>query len=370
MCNHHNARNPIHCIIPPYMVDKLTRSKDADVRRAALETIAVSASTRTSRQFLSASMPGAMSFMGFASAAGVVKKGKQRFVYVLDNREPNFMTLPGRLAWKEGDARHADPAVYEAYTYAGHTFDFFNKIFRRISLDGRGMPLISTVHAGHSFNNAFWNGRQMVYGDGDGAVFTRFTRSIDVVGHELTHGVVQFTSALEYHDEPGALNEHFADVFGVLVRQWKKGQKNPKTADWLIGADLIVQAPTRRALRSMDDPGSAFANDPDLGDDPQPKHYSHRFQGPNDEFHDWGGVHINSGIPNHAFYLTATALSGPAWGKAGQIWYQAMQNLLPESQFIDCAQQTHTIACGQFGENSPEQQAVGDAWSAVGIDLA
>lgn len=370
MCQCHNRRNPIHCIVPPYMVDKLVDSKSAEVRKAAVETIATSASTRTARTLLSTVMPGAMALgLAAASGAGVIKKGKQRIVYTLDGRQPNWFNLPGKVAWREGDKKHADPAVVEAYTYAGHTYDFFNKVFGRLSLDGRGLQLVSTVHAGNRFNNAFWEGRQMVYGDGDDVVFTRFTKSLDVVGHELTHGIVQFTSGLEYHDEPGALNEHFADVFGVLVKQWQGKQNNPKTADWLIGEDLVVPAPTRKALRDMSAPGTAYQGDPHLGSDPQPAHYDDRFKGPNDEAHDFGGVHYNSGIPNRAFYLAATAMSGPAWGKAGKVWYQAMQNLLPESQFIDMAQQTHAISCSMFGGDSTEQSAIGEAWAEVGVEL-
>ena len=198
----------------------------------------------------------------------------------------------------EHDPASGDAAVDEAYNYAGSTWRFYNKVFGRNSLDDQGMTLVQSVHAGVGYDNAFWDGRQMVYGDGDGVIFTRFTKSVDVVGHELTHGVVSFTSGLEYYAESGALQRAFADVFGSLVKQYRRRQ-TAKSADWLIGKEILVPKPTRTALRSMKAPGTAYLNDPDLGDDPQPSHYRDRYRGSSDS----GGVHINSGIPNHAFYL-------------------------------------------------------------------
>ena len=196
-----------------------------------------------------------------------------------------------------------------------------------VYLLGPRMTLISSVHLGQNYNNAFWNGEQMAYGDGDGSVFIRFTKSLDVVGHELTHGVVSHTSNLEYRNESGALNEHFADVFGSLVKQWKKKQTAAK-ADWLIGPDIMGPGTKAKSLRTFKE-GKAYENDPNLGTDPQPKHLSGKYTGPSDS----GGVHINSGIPNHAFFLVATALGGSAWVKAGDIWYRTMLALNPHSDF-------------------------------------
>jgi Zn-dependent metalloprotease len=262
----------------------------------------------------------------------------------------------------EGGKATGDPAADEAYKFSGKTWDFYYKILNRNSLDDQGLKLVSSVHAGTGYDNAFWDGVQMVYGDGDGIIFERFTRSIDVVGHELTHGVVQHTCGLIYFAEPGALNEHFTDVFGTLVRQYAKKQSVTQ-ADWLIGAEILVKAPTRTALRSMKDPGSAFTNDPDLGDDPQPKHYSKRYTGGADN----GGVHINSGIPNYAFYLAATDLGGKAWTRAGKVWYKAMLNLLPQSTFADCARETRAEAANLFPADSAVAKAVDQAWKQVGL---
>ena len=151
-----------------------------------------------------------------------------------------------------------------------HTYNFFKDIFDRNSIDTRGMKLDSTVHYGEDYNNAFWNGTQMVYGDGDGDIFQRFTKSIDVIGHELTHGVTQYEAALEYEGQAGALNESFSDVFGSLVKQYFLKQKVEK-ADWLIGNGLFTRKVNGIALRSMKEPGTAY-DDPTIGKDPQPGH--------------------------------------------------------------------------------------------------
>jgi Zn-dependent metalloprotease len=210
-------------------------------------------------------------------------------------------------------------------------------------------------------NNAFWNGEQMAYGDGDGKLFRRFTQSLDVVGHELTHGVQSFTSNLTYFDQSGALNEHFADVFGILVRQWKMGE-TAKKANWVVGAEVLAPAPTRRGIRDMENPGTAYVNDPDLGTDPQPAHMSKIYTGPRDR----NGVHINSGIPNRAFVLAAKAIGGKAWDVTGRIWYDSLLQLTSESRFIDCAQVTIQVATTH---GASAKKAVKAAWKKVGITV-
>jgi Zn-dependent metalloprotease len=267
----------------------------------------------------------------------------------------------------EGEKKTADPAVNEAYDFSGDTFDFFYSLFGRNSLDDAGMSLISSVHVGEAdgrgyqpMSNAFWDGSQMAYGDGDGAVFRRFTRSLDVVAHELTHGVQAFTSNLLYRGQSGALNEHFADVFGVLVRQWRAGESADK-ASWLVGSEVLVPAPTRRAIRDMEHPGTAFTDDPALGSDPQPDHMKKLYTVPSDS----GGVHINSGIPNRAFVLAAQALGGPAWEQAGRVWYEAMLQISRTSQFADLARITAQIAGDTLG--AAAKKAVKAAWKKVGL---
>src|SRR5262249_13419300 len=206
-------------------------------------------------------------------------------------------------------------------------------------------------------DNAFWNGMQMVYGDGDGVLFQRFTKSLDVVGHELTHGVTQYEAGLSYSGQSGALNESFSDVFGSLVKQWKMKQTAAQ-ADWLIGAGLLARGVKGKALRSMAAPGTAY-DDPNLGKDPQPANMKDYYKGSDDN----GGVHINSGIPNHAFYLVATTLGGNAWNRAGKIWYDTLINQLrPNSSFTDAANATIASASKLFGARGDEISAVKSAW--------
>lgn len=345
------CRNPIHCILPPYVLDKMAESDSPAVRKLAIEAIARSASLRATRTTL-AQMP-------MMAALPSPARKKDRLVYDMKNQGSSF--LPGTLVRKEGDAKTNDPAVNEAYDYSGATYDFYKKVFDRNSLDDRGMTLISSVHLGRNYNNAFWNGEQMAYGDGDGVIFIRFTKSLDVVGHELTHGVVTHTANLEYRNESGALNEHFADVFGSLVKQWKRKQTAAK-ADWLIGPDIMGPGTTAKSLRTFK-AGKAYENDPNLGTDPQPKHLRDKYTGSADS----GGVHINSGIPNHAFYLCATELGGRAWEKAGKIWYKTLLGLTPLSQFSDMVTVSTESAGALYGANSTEEKAVAKAWKAVGF---
>jgi Zn-dependent metalloprotease len=206
----------------------------------------------------------------------------------------------------------------------------------------------------------------MVFGDGDGEIFTRFTISVDVIGHELTHGVTGSECNLAYHGQSGALNESISDVFGSLVKQKLRKQTADK-ADWLIGQGLFTAHVKGKALRSMKEPGTAY-DDPRLGKDPQPGHmrdYVHTYE-------DDGGVHINSGIPNRAFYLAAAQIGGYAWEAAGAIWYETIcdPTLRPNASFRTFASRTISHAATLFGANSPEQKAVRDAWVEVGIKLA
>ncbi len=342
------GRKPIHCILPPYVLDKMAESPIPAVRKLAIEAIARSASLRATRTALSQ----------FAMMAAVPSPGAKKDRLIYDMQKQGSSLLPGKLVRSEGDNKSTDPAVNEAYDYSGATYDFYKKVLNRNSLDDRGMSLISSVHLGNKYNNAFWNGEQMAYGDGDGVIFNRFTRSMDVVGHELTHGVVSHTSNLDYRDESGALNEHFADVFGTLVKQWKRKQTATK-ADWLIGPDIMGPGTTAKSLRTFKE-GKAYENDPNLGTDPQPKHLCDKYTGPADS----GGVHINSGIPNHAFFLTATALGGNAWVRAGAIWYQTLLALNKQSDFAEMVAMSTRMAAAM---GTTEEKAVAKAWKAVGF---
>jgi Zn-dependent metalloprotease len=272
--------------------------------------------------------------------------------------------LPGLLIRYEGARPIGGRTVSEAYNYSGSTYNFYKQIFDRKSIDNRGMRLDSTVHYGEDYNNAFWNGTQMVYGDGDNEIFERFTKCIDVVAHELTHGVTQYEAALEYEGQAGALNESFSDVFGSIVKQYALKQTVDK-ADWLIGAGIFTSKIKGKALRSMEKPGTAY-DDPTIGRDPQKDH--------KDDFRhitvDNGGVHIFSGIPNRAFYLTAIELGRYSWEKAGKIWYITLRDRLREhSDFQSAANLTYDVAGSLYGRKGKEQNAVKKAWKEVGYDI-
>ena len=342
--------DPLQCIVPPHILERLAESDHPELSRLARDALVRSAASRAMREAIQV----APAVMASASPRG----GKHRLIYDAGGS----FDLPGKLVRSEGEPGTGDMAVREAYRHSGTVWDFFSKRLGRNSLDGDGMTLVSCVHVGRSYSNAFWDGIRMAYGDGDGVLFRRFTRSLDVVGHELTHGVIAFTSRLRYYGEPGSLNEHFGDVFGVLVRQWKKKQ-DVAEVDWTVGSDILVQASTRRALRDMAAPGTAYRDDPFLGDDPQPAHWDDRYRGDADN----GGVHINSGIPNHAFYRASVELGGNAWERLGDVWYQALQLLEPDSRFQDCAEITEREATGRFGVRSREVHCIRRGWRAVGI---
>lgn len=351
---HHRGcrHNPVHCFLPPDILDTMAQSDDPDVRRVAIEAIGQSAAFRATRDTL-ATMP-------IMAAIPSPDATRHRLIYDMKESNNRFR-LPGDLVRSEGDEPTDDDAVNEAYDYAGATYDFYKEVFDRNSIDDRGMSLISTVHFGRRFNNAFWNGEQMTYGDGDGKVFVRFTKSLDVAGHEMTHGVVQHTANLIYQNESGALNEHFADVFGILVEQWHNKQ-TVEDSDWFIGAEIMAPKLKVKGLRTFT-AKKAFKNNAVLGTDRQPKHMDDKFTGTDDN----GGVHINSGIPNHAFYLVATELGGYAWEKAGDIWYRALLRLNRFSEFQEAAEVCHDVADRHHGKKVAK--VVKCAWENVGINV-
>lgn len=356
MCVH--GPNCFACYMPPHVIDRLASTTDKRLRDMAINTIKMSQDARRDRMWAPTTIN-----PGFRSNSG----GKYRLVYDMETRQH---PLPGRIVREEGGSSSQDPAVNEAYDHTGTTYDCFREIFNRNSLDDNGMRLISSVHFAVGLQNAFWNGTQMAYGDGDGQIFTRFTKSLDVVAHELTHGVVSYTANLIYQDESGALNESFADVMSAVVTQWSR--KQPVTeADWLMGDELIgpllkEQADQPgvklRAFRVFDE-GKAYENHPMLGDDAQPKHMRDKYTGDGD----YGGVHINSGIPNNAFYRAAKAIGGNSWEVAGKIWYNTLLKLHSTSGFQDCARTCLMIAQRDYGVDSKEARAVADAWREVGL---
>ncbi|MFH1183900.1 MAG: M4 family metallopeptidase [Chloroflexota bacterium] len=321
-------------------------------QRAVLASIVGSARLRGHREAMAAS--------NTKTEAAALAGGKHRRVYTAEHGT----ILPGTLVMQEGDPASTDAAVNEAYDGAGWTYDLFWEAYERDSLDAAGLTLDSTVHFQRDYDNAFWDGKQMVYGDGDGELFNRFTLALDVIGHELTHGVTQFTSNLNYSGQSGALNESYSDVFGSLVKQWQRGQPASE-ADWLVGQGLFTSEVNGVALRSMKEPGTAY-DDPVLGKDPQPAHMRDYVV----TLEDNGGVHVNSGIPNHAFFLAAVAMGGHAWERAGRIWYIAGRDRMrTNTNFQGAADLTFEVARALYGEGSAEQQAVQYGWESVGITI-
>lgn len=356
MCIHSHHRNPIFCMIPPYILNKIAQEGTPKQRAAALRTKSVDNTFRAMRL---SSQVGRTTQRSITPAAH--PQEKHRTIYTANGSQD----LPGTLVRAENQGPTGDVMVDEAYDGLGITFDFFAEIFDRNSIDDSGMPLDATVHFGQEYNNAFWNSKQMVFGDGDGEIFNRFTIALDVTAHELAHGITEDEAQLMYFYQSGALNESMSDVFGSLVKQFAKGQTADQ-ADWLIGEGLLAAGIKGVALRSMKDPGSAF-DDPLLGKDPQPKHMDNFVR----TFDDNGGVHTNSGIPNHAFYLVATRIGGYAWEKAGRIWYDALRDskLKPNSSFRSFARITQDVAKRLYGADSAERQAVNEGWAAVGIKI-
>ncbi len=351
-------RHSIFCILPPHMLDQIAQNGTSAQREMAARTLASSQLLREKRLTMTATV---------MRAAYAVTGTKQRTVY-----DAKFGTkLPGTSIRKEGDAPVDDVAVNEAYDGSGATFDLYSVIYGRNSIDNNGMNLNSTVHYDKGYDNAFWDGKQMVYGDGDEdlpasqRLFNRFTISLDVIGHELTHGVTQYEANLVYSNQQGALNEAISDIFGSLVKQYQRGQ-TADVADWIIGEGLFTPNVNGIGIRSMKAPGTAY-NDPVLGKDPQPAHMKDYVTTSQDN----GGVHINSGIVNHAFYVMATEIGGYAWEKAGQIWYKTLTDKLSSnSNFQNAADLTFQTAADIFGTGSLEQMAVKTGWSEVGITVA
>lgn len=339
-----------HSVIPPYLLEQILNSTAFEVAPlAAARTLGHDETHRAD----------ARAPKEVATLAVGAQRGLKRAICDGDSTE----NLPGRAVRAEGQPPVSDPAVNEAYDGLGATYTFYSEVFDRDSIDGRGLPLRATVHYGEKYDNAFWDGNRMVFGDGDGEVFGRFTNSVSVIGHELTHGVTQYSGGLEYHDQSGALNESISDVFGVLVEQYRLRQTAAQ-ASWLIGAGLFRPGIRGTAIRSMKAPGTAY-DDPHLGKDPQPATMAGYRRGTSDN----GGVHLNSGIPNHAFYLVATAIGGPAWERAGRIWYHTLTGgkLGGGIDFAGFATVTVDVASTLYGVDSMEVAAVRSGWQGVGV---
>jgi Zn-dependent metalloprotease len=264
-------------------------------------------------------------------------------------------TLPGTAVSNPGSS--SDGTAKRAYVETKAVADFFKTLFDRNSIDGAGMAMISSIHYSVNYNNAFWNGSQMTYGDGDGNIFADFSKAGDVIGHELTHGVTQHSLGLSYVNQAGGLNESISDVFGSMFRQWQAGQDVSK-ADWLIGKEIMGPGAKARGftcLRDLSNPAAKHCLSP------QPTKFS--------QYRDGMDPHESSGIPNFAFYKAATAIGGKSWDRAGKIWYQALTGSAPSPnmKMKAFATRTRSLAGSLFPSEPAVKTAIDKAWKAVGL---
>ncbi len=352
--SHRPHRSSIACIVPPDLLRDIILNGNAQEREAAADTVVIDQTFRTLRASFSATLAASPAIM---LPMGGMGGQPQRTIY--DQKHTNAMAL-GTVARTEGSRAVKDTAVNEAYDGFGATYRFFWEVLGRNSINNAGMPILGLVHFSMNYGNAFWDGQgHMFFGDGDGQLFSRLTASLDVIGHELTHGVTQYEANLVYQGQSGALNESMSDVFGSLVKQYAKKQ-TAEAADWLIGNDVV--GPTLKpALRSMKAPGAANPYDK------QPATMDKFVRTAADN----GGVHVNSGIPNHAFYVVATTIGGHAWDKAGRIWYDALRDekIRPTSGFKAFARATVRQAQIRFGDTAAEVDAVRAGWDKTKVKL-
>jgi Zn-dependent metalloprotease len=354
-----HALRPVRCgFVPPHVIDHIARvtGNESAEPSASQRTAVVSKQLREERRrepVELTALPGALT----GAPAGALAGDTDRKVYDCEGQ----WALDVTLVRGEGDPAVTLKSANAAYDNAGATRAFYKDVLNRRSYDHQGSDIVVNVNFGLDFNNAFWYAHHIVLGTGDDVVFTDFSYSPDVFGHELTHGVVEFTANLDYYSQSGALNESFADVFGSLVEQRLRGQ-DAESANWLIGDEIVAEGLYGEALRSMAHPGTAYDN-PIMGQDPQPAHMNDYYTGPFDN----QGVHINSGIPNRAFYLTAMEIGTDA---AGLIWYAGLQNLWPTANFVDAATVLAAQARILARDNKVDRQAaqtVRAAFREVGV---
>jgi Zn-dependent metalloprotease len=263
--------------------------------------------------------------------------------------------LPGTPVANPGSS--SDATAKRAFVETTAVAAFYRELFGRNSVDNAGKTLLSSIHYSVNYNNAFWNGSQMTYGDGDGNIFLDFTKANDVIAHELTHGVTQYSAGLNYTNQAGGLNESISDVFGSMFRQWRANQ-DVTAADWLIGKEIMGPGATARGytcLRDMANPAARHCLAP------QPTKFS--------QYRDGMDPHESSGIPNFAFYKAAKAIGGKSWEKAGVIWYQALTGYAasPSMRMSVFANRTRTLAARLFPAEPAVRTAVDRAWTAVGL---
>lgn len=277
---------------------------------------------------------------------------------ILTYSASNSQEQPGKL-FTSSTKTINDPAVVSAHAYAGVVYDFYKKLFNRNSIDDKGMSIISTVHFDKNYDNAYWDpdNNQMVYGDGDGVYDKPLCADLDVVGHEMTHGVTDKTADLTYKNQSGALNESMSDVIGVLIQTWDKynvqngGAWEFNESDWVVGDEICTAKSTDKAFRSLKDP-TLYRQPANM------KNYNYT-SGDN------GGVHINSGIPNKAAYLVAKSIGCE---KVAKIYYRALtQYFNANTNFTGAYNGLVQAATDLYGADSDAVKALTSAYTDVGV---
>ncbi|MDT7830529.1 M4 family metallopeptidase [Pricia sp. S334] len=333
MCSNH------HCfIVPPYILEELAKRGNTSCKKALND----------SKRFLERRRTALNNLLvrEFEDGNG------ERFIYDSQNTYGQRVAL----VRKEGDPDTEDKTANKAYETSGFVREYFRDAFGLDSVDGKGLDIISNIHYGKDYNNAYWDGDEMTYGDGDGKEFKNFASAIDVVAHELAHGITQFLANLEYRSQSGALNEHFSDVFGTVIKQ-KYLKQDISEADWLIGDSVVTEDFPGVAIRSMKAPGTANEFDT------QPDHMDNYYSGTADN----QGVHINSGIPNKAFYLSCLEIG---IDECALIWFETLKNLWRTANFNDMVETIIITAQRLIDGNKVRDtaaDAIANSFSEVGL---
>src|ERR1700733_7958049 len=284
------------------------------------------------------------------------KGNSKRFIYDC----AQSYNLPGTKARFEDDKAGSDAVVNDCYDFMGQYRDFLKQTVGRNGLIGTGDDFIGSVHYGQGYNNAYSNGKSMVFGDGDGNIFVRFVL-LGIIGHEDFHTVQSNESDLEYQGEPGMNNEAGADISGASTQMWA-GKIKSRDFSWLVGEGAFGPTIKGRGLRDMLNPGNAY-DDPQLGKDPQPAKYSQLV--PYD--YDNGGVHIGSGITNSAFARFCIAVDGYAFEGPWQVFYNTYCGKLKDASNTDLhalAQRSVEVCSAQLPKHTDK---LVQAWKEVEV---